>query len=300
MHRRRTTPLRRINSNTGNFFETPEAMAQHMKEQEELAVLKSKNSAMRRHLEKQRAYPWVSPSGRPSSSVKKTSALSQWAEKTGVTLAAAGAVEREMSARLTTTAAARPPTAAATPAASSEASRASGASGGSSAGSSARSPSVADSLRAEKVAATVALWQRSAHAPGGGGGAAGPATSSSARGTPAVRVSSPAVAPSPPLSGGAAAPPVRRELTFDGADLRISEEKRSVAERERDALAAKVVELERYAASVKRQALAEITKYRPTALSRFSAALAAWSGLLLLVLCLAREIPEDFVRDKAH
>ena len=272
---RRRTPLRRAHSpNTTVLGLTPAAMAQHIQEQEELRLLKSKNSAMRRRLEENGRYPW-SPGGRPSSALKKTSALSQWASTSGVALAAATAGGRDARAPPRATPVAPASAASATSALSavSAASRASS--------SSAASPS-ADALRAEKVAATVALWSRSA-----------------------TTTSPPAPAPSPPQQ---AAPPrslVRRELTYDGAEevaatARLADERRRAAERDRDALQIKYDALARENAAIRRQALAEIAKYRPTPLSRLLASLACWAGLLLAALALARELPRDVVRDRAH
>ena len=62
---RRRTPLRRAHSpNTTVLGLTPAAMAQHIQEQEELRLLKSKNSAMRRRLEENGRYPWSPAGGR--------------------------------------------------------------------------------------------------------------------------------------------------------------------------------------------------------------------------------------------
>ena len=93
---RTNTPLRGL---TNNPRLTPEQLAAHSAEVEELRLLKSNNAKMRRALETQAAYPWASPLGRAPAPNATSSALARWAARQSLTLAAASAVDRELGAR---------------------------------------------------------------------------------------------------------------------------------------------------------------------------------------------------------
>ena len=154
-----------------------------------------------------------------------------------------------------------------------------------------------EGLRAEKVAATVAIWQRCAN-----GAELAPRSAEAESRVARRRFPAPAPEPAPaPVA-------VRRELTYtDGGDsqelrgrLRIAEEKEKILMRERDALHEERDVLKRENAAIHKQATAEIAGLRHTPTSRFLTALACWTVVFLLALSLGRQLPVDFVRDQAH